>query len=411
MPLYKYEAIDDRGRSLSGMMPAQDEATLELKLKEAGLWLTESIAHWPKIPADSPKAAVRRFTLRGSHGRRELIDFCTLMTFQIRSGVTVIKALEVAGQDCKSKGFSAVLHNLQQQIEGGLKIHEGMELFPGVFSTHFLSIIKAGEATSNLPEAFSDLKDYLEWVDRVMADVRQATVYPAIVVSVVSTFVLFLFTFVIPKFALLLNSLHVTQPLLTRMVFGAAGFAKATSWITLPALFFIIFILLFGRKLSPRIGVFLDQLMLRLPIMGELNLMLALSRFAHNFSILYRSGLTVIQALNLCQHGLIGNVIVEKAVAAVEEEVKTGSTMSEAVHRQPVFSAMLKRMVAMGESSGNLDKALANVSQYYSEVIPRRMRKLFSFMEPMIMLFLILLVGTVALAIYLPIISLMGAIK
>src|SRR5689334_5082328 len=155
MPLYKYEAIDDRGRSRSGMMPAQDESNLEIKLRDAGLWLTEAVAHWPKIPADSPKAAVRRFALRGSQGRRELIDFCTLMTFQIRSGVTVVKALEVAGQDCKSPGFSAVLRNLQQQIEAGLKIHEGMALFPRCFSTHFLSIIKAGEATSNLPEAFS----------------------------------------------------------------------------------------------------------------------------------------------------------------------------------------------------------------------------------------------------------------
>lgn len=411
MPLYKYEAIDERGRTLSGTMPAQDESTLELKLKETGLWLTEAIVHWPKIPADSPKAAVRRFTLRGAHGRRELIDFCTLMSFQVRSGVTAVKALEVAAQDCKSPGFKLVLENLQRQIEGGLKFHEGMAFFPRVFSVHFLTVIKAGEATSKLPEAFGDLKDYLEWVERVLADVRQATLYPTIVLTVITAFVIFLFTFIIPKFSMLLNNLHVAQPLLTRIVFGAGAFAQATAWFWLPLFFAAVLLLLIGTKISPRVGLLLDELKLRMPIFGELNLMLALSRFAHNLSILYRSGIPIIQALDLCQQGLIGNQIVDKAVAAVEEDVKTGSTLSEAMHRQRVFSALLKRMVAMGESSGNLDKALDNVSEYYSEVIPRRIKKIFGVLEPMLMLFLISMVGAVALAIYLPIISLMGAIQ
>lgn len=410
MPLYKYEALDARGRSMSGMMPAQDESALELKLKEAGLWLTDADVHWPKVPADSPKAAVRRFALRGTQGRRELIDFCTLMTFQIQSGVTAVKALEVAAQDCRSNGFRAVLTNLQKQVEAGLKFHEGMAFFPRVFSVHFMTIIKAGEATGKLPEAFKDLKEYLEWVERVLADVRQATIYPSVVLTVVAIFVVFLFTFIVPKFAALLAMLHVRQPLLTRIVFGVGGFAKATGWVWLPLIFTCIFLFLFGRRISPRAGYLIDQLKLRLPVFGELNLMLALSRFAHNLCILYRSGLPIIQSLNLCQQGLIGNLVVDKAVAAVEDDVKTGSTLSEAMHRQPVFSALLKRMVAMGESSGTLDHALENVSAYYSEVIPRRIKKIFSILEPVLMVFLIFLVGAVALAIYLPIITLMGAI-
>jgi type IV pilus assembly protein PilC len=139
--------------------------------------------------------------------------------------------------------------------------------------------------------------------------------------------------------------------------------------------------------------------------------MLALSRFTHNLSILYRSGLPILQGLHLCQQGLIGNKVLERAVAAVEEEVKTGNTIGEAMHRHPIFPALLLRMVAMGETSGNLDSALDNVSAYYTDVVPRRIKSLFSVLEPALMLFLIVLVGCVALAIYLPIISLMGAIK
>ena len=113
----------------------------------------------------------------------------------------------------------------------------------------------------------------------------------------------------------------------------------------------------------------------------------------------------------MCQSGLIGNKVIEKAVHEVEQEVKTGSTISEALHRQTVFSAMLLRMAAMGETTGNLDKALDTVSEYYNDVIPRQIKKIFAVLEPALMLFLIGIVGCVALAIYLPIISLMGAIK
>ncbi len=114
----------------------------------------------------------------------------------------------------------------------------------------------------------------------------------------------------------------------------------------------------------------MDNLKLHWPIFGSLNLMLALSRFSHNLAIMYRSGLPILQALHACQRGLIGNAVVENAVAGIEQDVKTGSTISEAMHRQPIFPALLLRMVGMGESTGNLDAALENVSEYYNQVIP-----------------------------------------
>lgn len=396
---------------MSGVMPAEDELSLDVKLKDAGLWLTDANITWPKSANTDPDAPVRRFRLRGSRGRRELIDFCTLMTFQIRAGITVVKALEVACNDCKNVGFKDVLVDMQRQIEGGMRFHEAMAFYPGVFSKHFLTVIKAGETTSNLPESFNDLKEYLDWVDKMLADVRQATLYPAIVVTVITAFTIFLFSFIIPKFAALLTSLKVKQPLLTQIVFGAGDFAQKTWWIFVPLFLFTIFFFAFGRRISRKIGYAIDYLKLRLPVFGELNLMLALSRFAHNLSILYRSGLPIIQCLEMCQEGLVGNMVVEKAINEVEEDVKTGSTISEAMHRHGVFTALLLRMVAMGESSGNLDKALDNVSEYYNDVIPRRIKAVFSIMEPALMLFLIFMVGCVALAIYLPIISLMGAVK
>ena len=149
---------------------------------------------------------------------------------------------------------------------------------------------------------------------------------------------------------------------------------------------------------------------LKLPVFGELNWMLAISRFTHNLAILYRAGIPILQSLSLCQ-GLIGNRVVEKAVLSVEEAVKAGSTISEALRRHPIFPPLLLRMVVMGETTGNLDNALEKVSEYYSEVIPRRIKKVLTMFEPALTVFMIVVVALVALSIYLPILSLMGSIK
>ena len=412
MPVFRYQAIDKRGHSLGGVMPALDESNLELRLKRLGLWLTESaIEKLEPAGAAAPKSEVRWLRLRRKPKRRELIDFCTLMTFQVRAGIPLAKALEVACQDCQDAAFQKVLSGLQGHLESGLRFHEALKRYPNVFSTHFVSVVRAGELSSKLPETLDDLKDYLEWVERVMADVRQATLYPSIVITVVAAFVLFLFSTIIPKFAALLDKLNVQQPLLTRIVLTASTVVMATWWIWLPLLVFFAVGVPILRRQSLRFARAIDRLKLRLPIFGDLNLMLALSRFTHNLAILYGSGIPILEALGMCHHGLIGNAFVEQAVAQVRDDIRTGSTISEAMHRQPVFSALLLRMVTMGETTGKLDEALQNVAGYYNEVIPRRIKSVFTILEPALMLFMIFLVGCIALAIYLPILSLMGSIR
>lgn len=411
MPVYRYQAVDRRGRNLKGLMPALDETNLEQKLKLAGLWLTEADMERPSAASETAQSGNRRWLrTRSGRLRRELIEFCTVMTFQVRVGVPLSRALDVAWQDCKDAGFQSVLKGVQHDLENGLHFYEALSKYPNVFNTHFVSVIRAGEQSSKLPETLDDLRDYLEWVEQVINDVRQATIYPAIVIVVIMCFTVFLFSFIIPKFSALLSSMKVEQPFLTRMVFGAGEFMHNTWWIWLPTVLFVAIGMPVAKRSSARFAYWYDEMKMRLPVFGELNRMLALSRFAHNLAIIYRSGISIVQALQICQHGLIGNVVVEKAVAGVEEDVKNGSTISEAMHRHPVFSAMLLRMINMGESTGNLDKGLENVSDYYNDVIPRKIKKVFAVLEPMLMLFLIGIVGCVALAIYLPIIALMGAI-
>jgi type IV pilus assembly protein PilC len=411
MPVFRYQAIDKRGRNLAGLMPAHDESNLELRLRGLGLWLTDAtLEELESAGSAAPESDIRGLRLRGKRRRRELIDFCTLMTFQTRAGIPLAKAIEVACQDCKDSAFQKVLTGLQGHLESGLRFHEALKRYPNVFSPHFVSVVRAGELSSKLPETLDDLREYLEWVERVMADVRQATLYPSIVITVVTAFVLFLFSAIIPKFAALLDKLNVQQPLLTRIVLTASTVIKTTWWVWVPSLVFVVVGVPILRRRSPPFARAIDHFKLHLPVFGELNLMLALSRFTRNLAILYSSGIPILEALDMCQQGLIGNSFVEHAVAQVRDDVRTGSTISEALHRHTLFSALLLRMVTMGENTGKLDEALQNVAAYYNEVIPRRIKSVFTVLEPALMLFLIFMVGSIALAIYLPILSLMGNI-
>ena len=186
MPVFRYQAVDKRGRNLTGMMPAMDESNLEQRLRHIGLWLTEAALDKVSAPGEAvPESDLRWLKLRGKRRRRELIDFCTLMTFQVRVGIPLAKALEVAAQDCKDPRFQKVLGGLQAQLESGLQFHEALARYPAVFTPHFVSVVRAGELSSKMPETFEDLRKYLEWVEQLMADVRQATLYPSIVLTVV----------------------------------------------------------------------------------------------------------------------------------------------------------------------------------------------------------------------------------
>jgi type II secretory pathway component PulF len=409
MPIFSYQAVDERGRRKAGTMSAHDGPNLERRLRTAGLWLIDCA---PAASANGAKArgTSSRFGLFGKRRRRELIDFCTLMNYQARVGVTLVRSLDVACRDCHSPGFRQVLTFVQGDIEAGLAFHEALAKYPGVFSPQFVCVVRSGESSGRLAEALDELRAYLEWVDQMISDVRQATLYPMIIACAVMMFALFLFTFIVPKFAALLGTLHVPLPLITVIVFTLGDVVRGYWWIWAPTLLFLAVAVPVGRRLSTRFSLLMDDLKLRLPVFGELNRMLALSRFAHNLALLYRSGVVILTALNFTE-GLVGNAVVARAIAGVQEDIKRGRTISEAMHRQPVFSALLLRMVNVGEQSGNFDKALDTVAEYYNEVIPRRIKALFTVMEPCLTLVLIFIVGAVAIAIYSPIIALMGGLE
>ncbi len=404
---YSYRAIDGAGRNVSGQMLAEDEANLEQKLHGLALWLVEA-----KTQKASRRAKAGRMagSTSGRSSRREMIDFCTLMAFQLNVGIPMVTALQVAAEDCEQVKFRTLLQELKRLVEAGLPLSEAMEQWPRVFPRQFVSLVRAGERGSELPATFLEQKRFLEWQEQILADVRQATIYPVIVMIVVCVFVLVLFTFVVPRFKLLITQINVPLPLPTQIVFGASDFFKATWWAWLAGLTVVPAAIQLARRTSEPFAIAFDRLKFRLPVFGRLIHILSISQFAHNLAVLYRSGIIITEALKLCQ-GVVGSVWVSKVTGDLVQRVEGGEPLSEAMRHHEVFPPLLVRMTVMGEKTGKLDQALENVADYYNLLIPRRIKKIFSIVEPSLILFLIAVVGMVALAVYLPIITLMGSIK
>ncbi len=407
MPKFAYQSLDEQGRNVAGEMAADNEAALETRLQGMGLWLLEArVAQEVARKGSKPSF----FTSIGAPTRRDLIDFCTLMNFQLRSGVAMIQSLDVAAADCPNPRFGEAIINLRREVEAGESLADAMGHNQRMFPTHVMSLIRSAENSGRVPDAFLEISKYLEWQEQIMADIRQATVYPAVVLAVVAAFVFVLFTFVVPKFVALLALAKVGLPLITRVVFSLSEIAKTTWWV-FPLVFIgVPVIIKTSERRSPRFAAAFERFKLHAPIFGSLIHMLVISRFAHNLAVLYRSGINLLNALELCRE-LVGSITVSTALVDVIQKVEAGEPLSDGLRRHAIFPPLLIRMVAMGERSGNLDVALENVSTYFDSIIPRRIKKVFSLLEPALIIFLIGIVGSVAVAIFLPIISVMGAMK
>jgi len=402
MQTFRFNAIDRQGRVQTGQLGATDERELETVLRGRGVWLLDARTENPRRPF--------RLRLFQRTSRRDLIQFCTLMAFQTRVGVPLVQALDAASQEGVSLSFGAGVTAVRGRIETGSSLAGAMAEAPKVFPRDLVQLLRAGEQGGSLPEAFTQAKHHLEWQERITAEVTQATLYPALVLAATVLFVLVLFTFVVPKFVTLLAAVKVPLPAPTRAVFAVSSLAKEFSGIFCVGGGVLIGLCAWLRHRFPAVARWLDQGRLGLPVLGPLVRMVVMTRFTHNLALLYRNGVSLPAALDLVS-GVVGSPLVAGAVRDIRRGVLTGSSLSEAMRRHPVFPPLLVRLVVVGERTGQLDEALEQVASHYHELLPRHLKRLLGLLEPGLILGLVVVVGVVALAVILPVLSLMQNLR
>ncbi|NBR71567.1 MAG: type II secretion system F family protein [Proteobacteria bacterium] len=406
MATLAYTAIRPDGKIVTGRGEAASEEALGNQLARERLELVEV----KEVGRPNRMKNLRRTTGKEKAPRRDVADFFFQMGTLLKAGVPILQALELVADGMRPGNLQTVVRNLAVQIQGGTNLQEAMAQFPGVFPDVVICLIRVADKTGTLPQVCEELRAYLNWLDKMAGEIKQATTYPIVLLVTVAIFIVGMFTFVVPSFAKVLKDMKIPLPALTRFVLGASDFFVGN---IIPIVCTILLILVLAHEVPrrfPAVAVWMDGMKLRIPIFGPLNLMICISRFGQNLATMYRSGMLILESLALSRD-LIGNRKLAAALGRVHDGVASGRKIAETMKETDVFPPLVLQMVQTGENTGQLAESLQNVTDYYNDVIPRAIKRVFGILQPLITFMLIGIVAVVALSIILPLTEMMKVPK
>lgn len=404
MPHYAYRAKDDYGKTVTGLVEAPTEDEVDLSLREKGLYVISVEARAQAQPGAKRPAAKPV----GRVSRRDLILFTSHLQTLFSAGIPLTPGLREFAEEAPSKAIGAVAASILERVEGGTMLSDAMAQFPNVFPELYVALVRAGEASGHLDAVFADIVTHLEWQQGILSQVRQASIYPAVLLSALTGLVILLFTFVLPRFAKILERTGAPLPLPTKIVLVVGGFMQANwTYLLFGTVALVVAVRLLVRTPGGRLAM--DRLKLQLPVFGAIIRKIALSRFAHNLETLHRAGVEFVYALTVLER-VVGNAALARAVAQVKERVIGGMAFTDALRATGEFPPLVLRIVASGEMSGNLADSLGKVSQYYDKEVPDSVRRLFGLIEPVMITVLAVVVLGSILAVFLPIYGILGKI-
>ncbi|HMN79792.1 MAG TPA: type II secretion system F family protein [Burkholderiaceae bacterium] len=398
---FSYRAIDASGRVVTGRMPAMNERELEARLKQTGLEV---------IDARSRKAA--RFAPLRRVQRRELIGFCYHMEQTLRGGVLLTDALADLVEGTADRGFRDVLSAMLESVREGSSLSMAMTGHPQAFDEVFIGLIRAGEQSGQLFEAFARIGASLRWQDELTAKLKKIVSYPAFTLVVLLAVASFMLIYLVPQLSGFIKSTSGGElPLQTRILLSLSE-AMVAHWpwfLAAPVLF--VFLVWAGlRRAGPALRLRLDRLKLRVPLAGSIVEKVALARFASLFGMLYAAGVPVLTSLEVCR-GAAGNQWIAHGIARVRELIVDGSGMTEAFQKTQLFPNLVLRMVRIGETTGELDAALANVTYFYNREVEETLQRVQAVIEPMLTVSLGLLLAWLMMAVLGPVYDLIAKVK
>ncbi len=402
MSTFQYTARDKSGASRSGVMEAENKQDLLQKLRGKGLVATA--VYEGAAPAASRAKGVTG-TRKGKKVKsEEMILFTRSLATMVNAGLPLLQGIDIMIEQTENLNFKRVLTQIGQDIEAGMTFSDALKKHPRVFSDLYSSMVRAGEASGNLDGILIQLAEYLEATEKLKRDIKSAMTYPIIALVIVVAIAAGLLVFIVPKFQEIFESLGGTLPAPTLMLINLSNFVRSSILIVLGAIFAVVVALRYYIS-TPSGRYQFDSLRLRLPVFGPLFRKVAVSRFARTMSTLTRSGVPVLGALEIVER-TIGNEVIARAVAGSQSSIKAGATIADPLARSGVFPLMVTRMIDVGERTGSLDELLTKISEFYDQQVEAAIASLTSLIEPMLILFLGVVVGGMVLALFLPIFKL-----
>lgn len=409
MPIFAYTAIEAKtGREREGTMECNspEEASATLKARGfAPIALATAIDRTFAASRPSLRRQLSTFTLGAPVSARALTVFTRQLATLVKARMPLLRALEVLIRQEKNTAFRAIIDDVAETIRTGGSFSDGLALHPKVFDRLFLNMAKAGEAGGVLEIVLERVALFREKAERIKGKVKAAMTYPIIVITLAVGIVAALMVFVVPKFEEIFASMLKGQPLpaLTQAVLGASRFVSEHALLS--GAFIIAVGVCFALFQRTRPGQrVLDWLAIRAPLAGDLFLKAAIARFARTFGTLLSSGVPILQALAITGE-TSGNVHVTGAINVVRARVQQGENVAAPLAASRIFPAMVASMIEVGEETGSLAEMLGRIADVYDEEVDNSVASLTSLLEPLMIVFLALLVGTIVIALFLPILS------
>ena len=391
---FNYQARNKKGEIRSGVVEASSKEAAATLLQKHDLYVTF-------LETATPPLYAKRITIFEKVSERDIVLFSRQLAIMFRSKVPLIESLSVLSVQTKNSIFKESILKLSETIEGGTSFSKALAEHPKIFSPFYVAMVKSGEVSGKLADVLNYLAEHLEREYHLAAKTRGALIYPAFIIFVVLLVLGLLIFFVIPQLSSVLEDSGQALPLLTKVIIELAHFLRGWGWLMFLLGFALIFSC-FKYHQTEKGKKFFDKLFLKLPLVGPLLKMICLSRFAENLSTLISGGLPITQSLETVGD-IIGNTLYREAILEARDEVRKGESISSVLSQSPeIFPPVFIQMVLVGEKTGSLDSTLMNIVSFYQEEIDRTINNILSIMEPVLIVFLGLVVAGLMLSILMP---------
>ena len=402
---YEYKVKDHSGRMIEGSLEADSTALVANKLRQMGYVpiaidkkVTTGVNREIHIPGLGKRVSLKQVAI-----------FSRQFATMIDSGLTLLRSLQILAVQTDSKAFAEIINQVRKDVESGSSLSAAFSHHPKVFSKLYVAMVRCGESGGALDEVLLQLADTLEKQVELRRKIKAAMTYPAVVLCLVTLILCAMLLFIIPLFKGFYKSLNGTLPPMTRALIWVSDlFVKAFPLIVLAA---IAGVYLFKRWINTPSGrEKWDVFKLRVPVFGKLAHKTAMARFTRTLGVLLRSGVPILEALEITKE-TAGNTVVSRGLSDVQAGVKVGEPIARPLENHPVFAPMVVQMMAVGEESGALDTLLEKVATFYDQEVEATVDALTSLLEPLLILVLGLIVGTMVIALYLPMFDIIKLIK
>ncbi len=401
MAKFMWEGKTRVGGTMTGEIEAPNEAFVIAQLRRQQI-----------VPVKvKTKPRDLRITLpwqRGKVSKKELAVFTRQFATMIDAGLPLVQCLDILGMQQENDGFKKVILRVKEDVESGSTFADALGKHPRVFDELFVNLVSAGEVGGILDTILARLAAYIEKAMKLGKQIKSAMVYPSTILAVAVIVTVVLLLYVIPIFGNMFADFGQALPVPTQIVLALSGYTRKYFLVFIMFIVLVVFaIRWYYRQETGRRNI--DRLLLRLPILGDLIRKIAVARFARTLATMVASGVPILEGMDIVAKSA-GNKIIEEAVMKARTSISEGKTISEPLAESKVFPVMVTQMVGVGEATGALDAMLTKIADFYDDEVDAAVGALTSLLEPMLMIFLGVVIGGLVIAMYLPIFKLAGVV-